>query len=147
MTDEAKKQADENADLKRRIEALEAKVSPPKSNFVPESDEEHRDRMDQLAEKRMSLATPPSVIRDWNVLDDALCAGIRGDRHAPTGPAGSAIPSSQQVSNVRTGGGSSTPGWVDPIPLSNPPGIQHVDALCIADDVRQRAELKRKLGE
>jgi hypothetical protein len=143
MTDDT---ADKIAKLEAEVAALKAKVSPPKSDFVPESDEEHRDRMRAISERRMNFATPPSVIRDWNVLPDHITKGIRDDRHAPQGPAGSAIPSSQQVSNVRTGGGSSTPGWSDPRPLGPPEGVRQLDAICMAEEVRQRAELKRKLG-
>ena len=84
----------------------------------------------------MANAVPTDLIRD-----------IVHDNRAPTGPSAQGIiPSSQQVSNVRTGG-SATPGWVDPRPLSTPPGTNWVDAIAIADEVRQRAELKRKLGE
>ena len=90
------------------------------------------------------MATPPSAIRDLTVLDENLCAGIREDRHAPTSASGM-IPSTQQRADVRESK-SSTPGYVDPRPLSNPPGINWVDAQMIADEVRQRAELKRKLG-
>lgn len=140
MTD----QKDELAALRKRVEELEAKAKPPeKSNFVPMTDAEHRDWVHQMQERRMSMATPPSVVRDFAVLDDATVKGIiRDNRNAPTGPTG-AIPSSQNVSNVRGTGGS---GWVEPRPLSNPPGVNWVDAQCIADEVRQRAELKRKLG-
>jgi hypothetical protein len=79
-------------------------------------------------------ATPTSLLQDIALRDN----------RAPTGPSSQGvIPSSQQVSNVRTGG--SAAGHV--VPLSNPPGTHLVDALCIADDVRQRAELARKLGK
>jgi len=87
------------------------------------TDEEHRDWVHQMNERRMSMATPPSVVRDLTVLDDNLCAGIRQDRHAPTSASGM-IPSSQQR---ETGGASSTPGWADPRPLSPPPGIDLID--------------------
>jgi superfamily II DNA or RNA helicase len=53
-----------------------------------------------------------------------------------------AIPNSQQVG----GGGpppSPTPGWSEPRPLTNPPGTNWVDAIAIADDVRQRSKDKR----
>jgi hypothetical protein len=98
--------------------------------------------MHQMREGRMSFATPPSVVRDWAVLDDATVKGITlRDARAPRSPSGT-IPS-QQV----TGGGgpppSSTPGWSEPRPLSNPPGINWVDAQCIADDVKQRSKDKR----
>ena len=82
----------------------------------------------------MARATPTSLLQDIALRDN----------RAPTGPSSQGvIPSSQQVSNVRTGG--SAAGHV--VPLSNPPGTHLVDALCIADDVRQRAELARKLGK
>jgi hypothetical protein len=71
---------DEIAALKKKVEELEAKVSPPKSDFVPMSDAEWRDKMHQAAERRMSMATPPSVIRDWNVLDENLLKGVRDVR-------------------------------------------------------------------
>jgi hypothetical protein len=80
----------------------------------------------------MARATPTSLLQDIALRDN----------RAPTGPSSQGvIPSSQQVSNVRTGGRAT--GYV--APLSNPPGTNWVDALCIADDVRQRAELARKL--
>jgi hypothetical protein len=131
---------DELAALKKKVEELEAKVSPPKSTFVPMSDAEWRDQMHQMQERQMSQATPPSVVRDFAVLDDRLVKeiGLR-DARAPTGP-GSTIPTSQQV----TGGGgprpSPTPGWSEPRLLTNPPGTNWVDAIAIADDVRQRSK-------
>jgi len=119
---------DELAALRKRVEELEAKAKPPeKKPFVPMTDEQWRDEMRALSERRMDFATPPSVVRDWAVLDDATVKGITlRDARAPTGPAGSAIPSSQPMSNVRTGG-SPTPGWVDPIPLRPPAGIDLID--------------------
>jgi hypothetical protein len=132
---------DELAALKKKVEELEAKVSPPKSDFVPKTVAEHMNEVHQMREGRMSLASnfhpddlrameaaaPTSVVKD---------IALR-DARAPQGP-GSAIPSSQQLTNVRTGGG--TAGWVREIPLSNPPGTHWVDALCIADDVKQRSK-------
>jgi hypothetical protein len=82
----------------------------------------------------MANAVPTDMIRD-----------IVHDNRAPTGPSAQGIiPSSQQMSNVRAGGNGT--GWQNPIPLSNPPGTNWVDALCIADDQRQRAERKRGGG-
>src|SRR5262249_11177721 len=99
-----------------------------------------RDEMHQMREGRMAHATPPSVVRDFAVLDDALVKGIAlRDARAPTGPSSQgAIPSSQQMSNVRTGGGT---GWQAPIPLSPPPGVAQADRLMDAQDARDRAEL------
>ena len=125
------KHDEELAALRKRVEELERAAKPPeeKKPFVPMSDAEWRDHMHQLAEKRMSLATPPSVVRDWAVLDDATVKGIAlRDARAPTGPSSQGvIPSTQPMSNVHTGGASSTPGYVDPRPLPPPPGIDLID--------------------
>src|SRR5262249_59618477 len=64
------------AALEREVAALKAKADPPKSDFVPMTDAEHRDWVHQMQERRMSMATPPSVVRDWAVLDDATVKGI-----------------------------------------------------------------------
>jgi hypothetical protein len=140
------KRDDEIAALRREVAELKAAVTPPKSTFVPKTDAEWIDEMHQLREGRMRYATPPSVIRDFAVLDDRMVKEIAlRDARAPTGRPGM-IPQQQTSGGGGGGGKSSTPGWVDPRPLSNPPGTNWVDAIAIADDVRQRAELKRKLG-
>ena len=132
--------------LRKRIEELEAKAKPPeKSNFVPMTDAEWIDQMHQMRERRMSMATPPSVVRDWNVIPDHIVRGVVQDRHAPTGPSGAGA--SGQVTKVSSNPGLPGSGWSAPVPLSNPPGINWVDAQCIADEVRQRAVLARKLGK
>jgi hypothetical protein len=109
--------------LRKRIEELEAKAKPPeKSNFVPMSDAEWIDRMHQMREGRMALATPPEVVRDLTVLDDRLVKEIAlRDARAPNTP--SMIPSSQQTGGPRpsAGGGS---GWVPEIPISVPGGAR-----------------------
>jgi hypothetical protein len=135
---------DRIAALEREVAALKAKAeSPPKSTFVPISDAEWRDQMHQLAEKRMSMAMPPAVAQELNVLDDNLCAGIRQDRHAPTSARGM-IPSSQQRADVREN--SSTPGYSDPRPLSPPPGVAQADRLMDAQDARDRIELAQRIA-
>jgi hypothetical protein len=132
---------DELAALRREVEALKAAQPkpPPSAEERERETREWIDKMHQMREGRMAMATPPSVVRDFAVLDDATVRGIiRDNRNAPTGPIG-AIPSSKQG----TGGGpapSRTPGWVDPAPLGPPPGIHWVDAQLIADDVKQRSK-------
>ena len=56
------KQSEELAALKKKVEELEAKVSPPKSDFKPMTDAEWRDQMHQAAERRMSLAIPRALL-------------------------------------------------------------------------------------
>src|SRR5215472_6830038 len=141
------KHDDEIDALRKRVEELEAKAKPPeKSDFVPKTDAEWIDEMHQMRERRMSMATPPSVVRDLTVLDNATCRDLvqHGTVQSP-----SMAGTSGQVTSVHPGGGAAvnTTGSVDPRPLRPPPGIEWVDAIAIADEVRQRAELKRKLGE
>jgi hypothetical protein len=139
MTD-AKKQAEEIADLKKEVEALKAKVSPPKSDFVPMSDAEHRDWVHQMQERRMSMATPPSVIRDWNVLDTATCQDLW--RHGTVQSPSMAGASGQVTRTSSNPGlpGSNTTGWVDARPLGPPPGIRYVDQQLDAQDAKDRAD-------
>src|SRR5262245_25813104 len=137
------KQTDELAKLRAEVDALKAAQPKPQQTWeeIEASAAKFRDEMHQMREGRMSLATPPSVVREFAVLDDATVKGIAlRDARAPTGPSSQgAIPSSQQVSNVRGANvaGSGT-GWAHEVPLSPPPGIQWVDAQLIADDVKQR---------
>jgi hypothetical protein len=148
MTDNT---ADKIAALEREVAELREAVKPKPQ---PSRDEEERataewiNEMHQLREGRMSLATPPSVVRDFAVLDDRMVKEIAlRDARAPTGRPGM-IP--QEQGSGRGGGRPSSgdgTGWVKSTPLSNPPGTNWVDAIAIADEVRQRAELKRKLGE
>ena len=115
------KQSDELAALKKKVEELEAKLSPPKP-FVPQPYE----RYDPIA---------------------GMCAGfmagvVRDNRGAPTGPTG-AIPRSQQVTGTHPGGGvpGSGTGWGHSTPLGPPPGVAQADRLMDAQDGKDRAEL------
>ena len=67
-----------------------------------------------------------------------LSADLKRASHRPTGPSSQgAIPSSQQVSNVRGAGGP----WQHEIPIGPPPGVNYADRLMDAQDARDRAEL------
>jgi hypothetical protein len=129
MSDEADKKI---AALEAEVAALKAKVSPPKSDFVPMSDAEWIDQMHQMRERRMSLASNfhPDDLRAMEAAcpTDLVRSIALRDARAPTGPSSQGvIPSSQSVSNVHVGGKSSTPGWVDPRPLGPQPGIDLID--------------------
>jgi hypothetical protein len=119
------------AALTKRIEELEAKSAPPaKPAFVPPPYQ----RYDPTEGMRM----PPSALQAMvGHPCNQVMAGVIQDRHAPNSPG--MIPASQQASAPVPS--SSTPGYVDPRPLGPQPGIFHVDAQLIADEVR-----KRKLG-
>jgi hypothetical protein len=55
---------DELAALKKKVEELEAKVSPPKSDFKPMSDAEWRDRVHQMRERQANSWMPPSAVEE-----------------------------------------------------------------------------------
>jgi hypothetical protein len=137
MTDEAeKKPEDELAALKARVAELEAKAKPPEP-FVPAPYQRY--------DPTEGMCMPPSALREMLAAEPrGFMKGVIGDNRAPQGRPG-AIPSSQTVSNAPPAGGGS--GWVEPRPLSNPPGTNWVDAIVEADTARQRAELARKLKE
>jgi hypothetical protein len=121
------------AALEREVAELKAKVSPApaKKEFVPKPYQ----RYDPTEGMRM----PPSALAEMaghpcnQVMRDVI-----QDRHAPTSP-GSMIPS--------TGGsaGDGT-GYVDPRPLSPPPGVAQADRLMDAQDRRDRIELAHRIA-
>jgi hypothetical protein len=122
---------DELAALKREVEELKAKLSPPKP-FVPEPYQ----RYDPTA----GMCMPPSALRAMVAAEPrGFMAGVVRDNRAPRTPA--TLPSSQP-----TGGGAanvpgSGTGWAHETPLGPPPGIRYVDAQLDAQDARDRAEL------
>jgi hypothetical protein len=145
MTD-ADKQADDIAALKKKVEELEAKVSPPKSTFVPMTDAEHRDMVHRMRERQANSWMPPSAIQEM------IAAEPRGfmrdvalrDARAPNSP--STIPRTEHPSNRSSNVAGSGTGWAREIPLSPPPGVAQADKLMDAQDRRDRAELAQRLG-
>jgi hypothetical protein len=135
---------DDIAALRAEVEALKAAAPKPQ----PTAEERERatrewmSEMHTMREGRMAMAMPPSVVRDFAVLDDRLVKEITlRDARAPTSPQ-SAIPTSRQFS----GGGSanvagSGTGWAHETPIGPPPGLRYVDAQLDAQDARDRAEL------
>jgi|SRR6516225_5701482 hypothetical protein len=137
------------AEQKAEVEALKAAQPKPKPEFKPMSDAEWRDRVHQMRERQANTWMPPDAIRDLvNGEPKGFMQGVVHDNRAPNHPG--MIPSSQQPSAVRAPQPSATPGYVDPRPLSNPPGTgpgSPADKIVDEFDRRDRAELKRKLGE
>jgi hypothetical protein len=125
---------DELAALKARVEELERAAKPPAppdlGDYTPINPLD-RLSMDRSVMREMAKAVPDAMVRDIAMRD----------HRAPTGPSSAGvIPSSQGLSNVRgTGRGT---GWSEPTPLQNPPGTRLIDAIAIADEVRQRNERK-----
>jgi hypothetical protein len=143
MADEAKKKpSDEIAELRAELEALKAAVPKPQLSWEEQQrrNREWDDEMHQMRERQASRV-PSWLVRDTvGGVSDVDAQDLVHASHRPQGPSSQgAIPSSQQVTNVRAGGGT---GWAREIPLGPPPGIPMVDAIMIADDVRQRAEKK-----
>jgi hypothetical protein len=131
-----KQTADEIAALKKKVEELEAKLSPPKP-FVPEPYQ----RYDPTA----GMCMPPSALAAMvaAVPDHVIREIAMRDNRAPTGRPGM-IPNSQQSSG---GGGNvagSGTGWAHETPIGPPPGLRYVDAQLDAQDAKDRAERIRQ---
>jgi hypothetical protein len=97
------------------------------------------DDLEREATEREAALTgrPAYVVRANRAVPDRLIRDLVNDfRRGPAAP-----------SSMATRPGHSKPdepdrprtGWVDPAPLQSPPGIEHVDALCDAQDRRDRA--------
>jgi hypothetical protein len=136
MTDNT---ADKIAALEREVAELKAKVSPPpKPEFKPAPYQQY--------DPTAGMCMPPSALRAMVAAEPrGFMRDVVGDNRAPTGRPG-VIPTIGASGEGPKGGGDGT-GWAPQIPLGPQPGIYRVDEQLIADEVRQRAELKRKLGE
>jgi hypothetical protein len=104
---------------------------------------EWADKMHQAAEARMSHASAFSR-EDLAAMERAtptstVQAIAMRDARAPFGPsAQGVIPSSQPLSNIRTGGSGT--GWLPERPLGPQPGINHIDRLLDHADAQDRHE-------
>jgi hypothetical protein len=135
------------AALEREMAKLKAAAEPkPEKTWaeIERENAEHQDRVHQMRERQANTWMHPSVVQDLvNGEPKGFMSGVIGDnRNAPTSARG-------MIPNSGGGGGSAVSpgtGYVAPTPLGPQPGIGWVDAQMIADEVRQRAELKRKLG-
>jgi hypothetical protein len=133
----------EQAQLAKRIAELEQPKRPPTMAELDREAAIWRDEMHRASEARMSRAS--NFSREDLRAMEAACSTrdvqdiVMRDR-APAGPSSEGvIPSSQQVSNVRLGGGGSS-GWRNPTPLSNPPGVRILDEILDHQDAVDRHE-------
>jgi hypothetical protein len=136
----ADKLTDQVADLKRQLDEM-------KGTPVDRAAEARwKSEMHLQAERRMQGASAftREQLREMRAAcPDDLAKSIVADHRLPQGHRG-VLPTAT-VGNVRGAGGGApgnTSGWREPTPLSNPPGINYVDAQCIADDIRQRSKSK-----
>jgi hypothetical protein len=130
---------DEIAALRAEIAALKA---PPKSREQLDAEcRAFQDEMHQMRERQMSnIPTPPEMLRAYAAAcPDHVARDLRAHGTVPS-PSGAGA--SGQVTKVSSSPGIPGSGWRESAPLSNPPGINYVDAICIADDVRQRMKGK-----
>jgi hypothetical protein len=135
----------ELAALRREVAELKAAVAPkpePDWKERERTDAEHRDRVHAMRERQANSWMPPNAVQAMVEAEPRgfMSGVVRDNRNAPTSPTGM-IPSTQSSGGAVRGAGDGT-GYVDPRPLRPPPGIEWVDAIAIADEVR-----KRKLGE
>jgi hypothetical protein len=144
--------ADENADLKRRVAELEAKLTPPSPAQREKEDREYMSKVHADRERRMNLATNFFTKEDLKAFEAACPTSAVRDivsKGLPPGPVGMA-PSSAQVSAVHSSPGlpgTQGTGWIAPRPLSNPPGIDHIDRLMDEQDRRDKVELAERIAK
>jgi hypothetical protein len=127
------------AALERKVAALEA-AQPAKAKSREELDAECRawqDEVHKMRERQMSqVPVSPELLRAY----EAACPpGTAQDLRAHgTVQSPSQAGASGQVTKASTAPGIPGSGWQKPVPLGPQPGINYVDAICVADDVRQR---------
>jgi hypothetical protein len=142
---------DENADLRKRVAELEAKLAPPKTREQREAeDRKWMSEMHAMREARMNHASPPLSAEQRKAMNDACGPGDIRDivQHGTIpGPIGQA-PATSQVSGVHGPSGipGSGTGWINSRPLSNPPGTEQADRLMDEQDRRDKAELAQRLA-
>jgi hypothetical protein len=126
---------EELAALKREVEELKAKLSPPKP-FVPEPYQRYDPTagmcMPPSALAAMVAAVPDHVIREIAMRDNRAPTGRPGMIPSPTQGTGDRAPANVPRSGT---------GWAHERPLGPPPGIRYVDAQLDAQDAKDRAEL------
>jgi hypothetical protein len=144
MTDKTNKQI---AALRAEIDRLKASQPTPHD---PAAVGAWRDKMHQLSEARALRQAKSSFSRAelaamQSAAPDDQCKEIAmRDCRAPQGPSSQGIvPTSQQLSNIRSGAGliGSNTGWRRDTHLTNPPGTNYADKLMDAQDRRDRQEL------
>jgi hypothetical protein len=129
---------EELAALRREVEELKAKLSPPKP-FVPPPYE----RYDPTA----GMCMPPSALRAMVAAEPrGFMRDVVHDNRGPRTPTGT-IPRSEQPSGG--GGPANVPGsgtgWAHETPIGPPPGLRYVDQQLDAQDAKDRAEREAKL--
>jgi len=122
---------EELAKLRREVEELKTKLSPPKP-FEPlppwHFDPTANMSMPRSVMQEMAAAVPDHMIRDIAMRDG----------RAPTGRPG-VIPGSQQPTSPRPSAGDGS-GWAREIPLGPSPHQRYVDQQLDAADARDKAE-------
>jgi hypothetical protein len=140
MTDNQDDLKAEIDQLKKRIVELEAKLADGPRQ--PQVREPHKP-FDPTARATM----PRSVLRDLvTAVPDRLMADLRSDALKPN-------PVTQSVAQLTPDRGSQDrgvqiggSGWIEPKPLSVPPGVPIMDRLMDMQDAIDKADLQRRLA-
>lgn len=132
---------DKVKELERQLAEMKAALPTPVDHAAERA---WRDEQHAAAERRAAAYNPftrSQLAEMQAAAPDDVCAGIIRDNRAVPGQR-SALPPSQQISDVRGGGPPvNTTGWRDAVPIGPQPGIQHVDRLLDEADRRDRLAL------
>jgi hypothetical protein len=130
------------ADLKVEVDQLKASIAPTPNNDAAAVGA-WRDEQHKIAEARASITglSRADLAEFERACPTSTMRSIVHDNRGPSGPSSQGvIPSSQQMSNVRTGGGPRGTGWQREVPIGPPPGIHHIDRLMLHDDIEFRRQ-------
>jgi hypothetical protein len=126
---------DEIAALRAELDALKAKVDPPKSDFVPAPYQ----RYDPTA----NMCMPPSALAAMVAAEPkGFMQDVVRDNRGPSAPS-SMIPGGAQPASPRSSAGDGS-GWAREIPLGPSVHQRYVDQQIDAQDDRDRAERIRQ---
>jgi hypothetical protein len=133
----------EIAEIKAELERVKTAMRPADPAAMEKEIAAWRDQMHQASESRMANASAFSredlAAMERAVPTETVQAIAMRDARAPSGPSAQGIiPSSQPLSNIRTGGSGT--GWRDATPLAPPPGVNILDRIMDHEDAKDRHE-------
>jgi hypothetical protein len=133
---------DELAALRKELNEVKAALAPAPAPIDWEKRiAAHQDEVHRMREGQANSWMPPNAIREMVACEPKGFMHDVALRDARAPQSGGMIPNNQQV---RSAGGGKGTGWVDPVPLSNPPGVAQADRLMDAADKADRVELAKQ---
>jgi hypothetical protein len=135
-----------NEEFEARLAASEKRVAELEAKLRGEPPEPFKREPRQPLDLTARATMPPQAMRDLvAAVPDRLMSDLRADARKPN-------PVTQSVAQLTKGGGERVQiqpgsGWVNPNPLTPPPGLNYVDQQVDAQDAIDKAERRRLFKE